>query len=161
MARNLTGLVDARQFVQITSPVSRPRLHLPRAGQVRRSDNGPVRPGAAFAAPLGADREERLLLLFAGLLDKFNFLREFALGGVRDFVLRAKILRDAVAQNDAALAAEGGAWVGGAAPGRRSSPLARCAEMDDAMEEAEFLCRRYAYLDRKLRELTAASRAAL
>jgi hypothetical protein len=33
----------------------------------------------AFAAPLGADREERLLLLFAGLLDKFNFLREFAL----------------------------------------------------------------------------------
>ena len=111
MARNLTGLVDARQFVQITSPVSRPRLHLPRAGQVRRSDNGPVRPGAAFAAPLGADREERLLLLFAGLLDKFNFLREFALGGVRDFVLRAKILRDAVAQNDAALAAEGGAWV--------------------------------------------------
>jgi hypothetical protein len=29
------------------------------------------------------------------------------------------------------------------------------------MEEAEFLCRRYSYLDRKLRELTAAIRAAL
>jgi hypothetical protein len=33
--------------------------------------------------------------------------------------------------------------------------------MDDAMEEAEFLCRRYGYLDRKLRELTTAIRAAL
>jgi hypothetical protein len=50
----------------------------------------------AFSAPLGAEREERLLL-FAGMLDKFNLLREFALEGVRDFVLRAKVLRHAVA----------------------------------------------------------------
>src|ERR671918_2642281 len=60
---------------------------------------------AAFAAPLGAEREERLMLVFAGLLDQFNLLRGFVIEGVRDFVLRAKILRDAVAQNDAALAA--------------------------------------------------------
>jgi hypothetical protein len=117
----------------------------------------------AFAAPLGADREERLLLLFAGLLDKFNLLREFALGGVRNFVLRAKILRRAVAQNDAALAAlaEGGARVDAQ---RRAYGQARSIDarsMDDAMEEAEFLCRRYVYLDTKLRELTAAIRAAL
>jgi hypothetical protein len=116
-----------------------------------------------FAAPLGADREERLLLLFAGLLDKFNLLREFALEGVRDFVLRAKILRHAVAQNDAALAALAG---GGARveAQRRAYSQARSIDarsMDDAMEEAEFLCRRYGYLDRKLRELTAAIRAAL
>jgi hypothetical protein len=118
----------------------------------------------AFAAPLGAEREERLLLLFAGLLDQFNLLRGFALEGVRDFVLRAKILRDAVAQNDAALAAlaaEGGARVEAQ---RRAYGQARSLDarsMDDAMEEAEFLCRRYGYLDRKLRELTAAIRAAL
>ena len=116
-----------------------------------------------FAAPLGADREERLLLLFAGLLDKFNLLREFALEGVRDFVLRAKILRHAVAQNDAALAAlaVGGARVEAQ---RRAYSQARSIDarsMDDAMEEAEFLCRRYGYLGRKLRELTAAIRAAL
>jgi hypothetical protein len=42
-----------------------------------------------FAAPLGAEREERLLLLFAGLLDQFNLLREFVIEGVRDLVLRA------------------------------------------------------------------------
>jgi hypothetical protein len=48
-----------------------------------------------FAAQLGAGREERLLLL-AGLLDQFNLLRQFVIEGVRDFVLRAKILRDAV-----------------------------------------------------------------
>src|SRR5918995_5383244 len=65
----------------------------------------------AFAAPLGPEREERLLLLLAGLLDQFNLLREFVIEGVRDFVLRAKILRDAVAQNDVALAADGGARV--------------------------------------------------
>ena len=66
---------------------------------------------AAFAAPLGADREERLLMVFAGLLDQFNLLRGFVIEGVRDFVLRAKILREAVEQNEAALAAlptEGG-----------------------------------------------------
>jgi hypothetical protein len=33
--------------------------------------------------------------------------------------------------------------------------------MDDAIEEAEFLCHRYGYLDKKLRELTAAIRADL
>ena len=118
----------------------------------------------AFAGPLGGEREERLMLVFAGLLDQFNLLRGFVIEGVRDFVLRAKILRDAVAQNDAALAAlpaDGGARVEAQ---RRAYAQARSFDarnMDDAMEEAEFLCRRYGYLNRKLRELTAAIRAAL
>ena len=34
-------------------------------------------------------------------------------------------------------------------------------QMDDALEEAEFLCHRYGYLDKKLRQLTAGIRAAL
>jgi hypothetical protein len=29
----------------------------------------------AFAPPLGADLEERLMMVFAGLLDQFNLLR--------------------------------------------------------------------------------------
>jgi hypothetical protein len=119
---------------------------------------------AAFAAPLGAEREEQLMMVFAGLLDQFNLLRRFLIEGVRDFVLRAKILRDAVGQNDAALAAlpaDGGARVEAQ---RRAYAQARSLDarsMVDAMEEAEFLCRRYGYLDRKLRELTAAIRANL
>jgi hypothetical protein len=119
---------------------------------------------SAFAAALGAEREEQLMMVFAGLLDQFNLLRRFAIGGVRDFVLRAKILRDAVGQNDAVLAAlpaDGGARVEAQ---RRAYAQARSLDarsMDDAMEEAEFLCRRYGYLDRKLRELTAAIRANL
>ena len=118
----------------------------------------------AFAASLGAEREEQLMMVFAGLLDQFNLLRRFVIEGVRDFVLRAKILRDAVGQNDAALAAlaaDGGARVEAQ---RRAYTQARSLDarsMDDAMEEAEFLCRRYGYLDRKLRELTAAIRADL
>jgi hypothetical protein len=118
----------------------------------------------AFAAPLGADREERLLLLFAGLLDRFDLLRGFVIDGVRDFVLRAKILRDAVAQNDAALAvlaAEGGTRAEAQRYAYRQARSLDARSMDDAMEEAEFLCLRYGYLDRKLRELTATIRAAL
>ena len=118
----------------------------------------------AFAASLGAAREQRLLLVFAGLLDQFNLLRGFVIEGVRDFVVRAKILREAVAQNDTALAAlpaDGGAEV---AEKRRGYSEARSWDlrnMDDAMEEAEFLCHRYAYLDKKLRRLTEAVRSAL
>jgi hypothetical protein len=115
-----------------------------------------------FAAPLGgAEREERLILVFAGLLEQFNLLRGFVIEGVRDFILRAKILREAVDRNEAEAAAlpteaseeqrrghlEAGAW--------------DTRRMDDALEEAEFLCHRYDYLDKKLRELTAGIRAAL
>jgi hypothetical protein len=57
----------------------------------------------AFAAPIRADREE-LLLLFRACSVSAIFCAS-ALEGVRDFVLRAKILGDAVAQNDPALAA--------------------------------------------------------
>lgn len=119
---------------------------------------------AAFAAPLGAGREQRLLLVFAGLLERFDLLRGYLIEGVRDFVLRAKILQDAVAQNDAAIAAlpaDGGAELQERRRGYAEARSLDARSMDDAMEEAEFLCRRYGYLDRKLRELTAAIRAAL
>lgn len=119
---------------------------------------------AAFAAPLAAEREQRLLLVFAGLLEQFDLLRGFIVEGVRDFVLRARILRDAVAENDAAMAAlpaDGGTE---AEERRRGYAEARSWDaraMDDAMEEAEFLCHRYAYLDEKLRRLAEAVRSAL
>ena len=117
---------------------------------------------AEFAAPLGgAEREERLMLVFAGLLDQFNLLRGFVIEGVRDFVLRAKILHEAVDRNEAAVAA-----LPTEAPEeqRRGHLEARAWDarrMDDALEGAEFLCHRYGYLDKKLRELTAGIRAAL
>jgi hypothetical protein len=116
---------------------------------------------AAFAAPLGTDREERLMMVFAGLLDQFDQLRGFVIEGVRDFVLRAKILREAIDRNEAAVAA----LPAEAHEEQRQDYLeARswdARRMDDALEEAEFLCRRYGYLDKKLRELTARIRAAL
>ena len=89
---------------------------------------------AEFAAPLGgAEREERLMLVFAGLLDRFNLLRGFVIEGVRDFVLRAKILHEAVDRNEAAAAALPAEAHGGAAPrpsrGRRlgRAPDGRCS----------------------------------
>jgi hypothetical protein len=116
---------------------------------------------AAFAAPLGTDREERLMMVFAGLLDQFNLLRGFAIEGVRDFVLRAKILREAIKRNEAAVSA---LPTEAHEEQRRDYLEARswdARQMDDALEEAEFLCRRYDYLEKKLRELTAGIRATL
>jgi hypothetical protein len=115
-----------------------------------------------FAALLGgAEREHRLMLVFAGLLDRFNLLRGFVIEGVRDFVVRAKILREAVDRNEAAAAA----LPAGASEEERRGHLEASAwdarRMDDALEEAEFLCHRYDYLDKKLRELTAGIQAAL
>ena len=118
----------------------------------------------AFAAPLDVRREQRLMLVFAGLLEQFNLLQGFVIEGVRDFVLRARILREAVAQNDAAIAALAADGSAEAEARRRGYVEARSWDvrsMDDAMEEAEFLCRRYAYLDKKLRRLTEAVRSAL
>ena len=116
---------------------------------------------AAFAAPLGAEREERLVLVFAGLLDQFNLLRRFVIEGVRDFVLRAKILREAIDRNETAVAALPTEAREEQRQGYLEARSWDARRMDDALDEAEFLCRRYGYLDRKLRELTAAIRAAL
>jgi hypothetical protein len=116
---------------------------------------------AAFAAPLGTDREERLMMVFAGLLDQFNLLRGFVIEGVRDFVLRAKILREAIDRNEAAVAALPTEAREEQRLGYLEARSWDARRMDDALEEAEFLCRRYGYLDKKLRELTAGIRAAL
>jgi hypothetical protein len=117
---------------------------------------------AKFAAPLGgAEREERLMLVFAGLLDQFNLLRGFVIEGVRDFVLRAKILREAVDRNEAAAAALDTEAREEQRRGHLEASASDARRMDDALEEAEFLCHRYDYLDKKLRALTAGIRAAL
>ena len=119
---------------------------------------------AEFADDLGADRRERLMLVFAGLLQRFDTLRGFLIEGVRDFVLRARILRDAVAQHDAALAALPATGDLEVEEKRRGFEEARfwdARNLDDALEEAEFLCHRYAYLDEKLRRLANVVRSEL
>lgn len=128
----------------------------------------PPRQGAAaiarFAKQLGPEREAALLRVFAGLLTEFDRLRGFLIDGVRDFVLRAKILAEAVARNEAALAAlpaDGGAAVEARRKDYQEARFWDARNLDDALDEAEFLCHRYGYLDRKLRQLSAALRAAL
>jgi hypothetical protein len=119
---------------------------------------------AAFARSLDAGRQAALLDVFAGLLEEFNALRGYVIEGVRDFVVRAKILQEAIDKNEAALAAlptDGGPEVERLRNGYLDARAFDARNQDDALEEAEFLCRRYAYLDQKLRRLTAAIRAAL
>ena len=119
---------------------------------------------AAFAGRLGAGRQAALLDVFAGLLEEFNALRGYVIEGVRDFVVRAKILQEAIDKNEAALAAlptDGGAEVEQQRNGYLDARAFDARSQDDALEEAEFLCRRYAYLEEKLRHLADAIRSAL
>jgi hypothetical protein len=119
---------------------------------------------AAFANRVGAERQAALLDVFAGLLEQANALRGYVIEGVRDFVVRAKILQGAIDDTEAALAAlpaDGGSEVEQLRNGYLEARAFDARNQDDALEEAEFLCRRYAYLDQKLRQLTAAIRAAL
>jgi hypothetical protein len=119
---------------------------------------------AAFADRVGAGRQAALLDVFAGLLEEFNALRGYVIEGVRDFVVRAKILEEAIDKNEAALAAlpaDGGPELEQQRNGYLDARAFDARSQDDALEEAEFLCRRYAYLDQKLRSLTTAIRAAL
>jgi hypothetical protein len=119
---------------------------------------------AAFAQTLGDHREQRLMLVFAGLLEEFETLRDIVIGGIRDFVVRAKIINHAIEENEAVLAglpADGSTEIEQRKQGYQQANFWDERQMDDAMEEAEFLCRRYDYLDRKLRGLTRAIRTAL
>jgi hypothetical protein len=130
-------------------------------------ENRPATGAAAIAdlaARHGAERQEVLLAVLAGLLDQFNTLRGYVIGGVRDFVVRAKILQEAIDANEAALAAlpqAGGPAVEQLRDGYREARAFDARNQDDALEEAEFLCRRYAYLEEKLRHLADAIRSAL
>jgi len=117
-----------------------------------------------LAGRLGDERQETLLAVLAGLLQEFNTQRGYVVEGVRDFVVRAKILQEAIDENTTALAAlseNGGAQVEQQRKGYREARAFDARSQDDALDEAEFLCRRYAYLDEKLRELTRAIRSAL
>jgi hypothetical protein len=119
---------------------------------------------AAFASRLGAEREAALLDVFAGLLEQFDALRGYVIEGVRDLVVRAKIIQGAIDKNEAALSAlpaDGGPEVEQLRNGYLDARALDARNQDDALEEAEFLCGRYAYLDHKLRRLAAALRAAL
>jgi hypothetical protein len=119
---------------------------------------------AAFADRLGAERQAALLDVFAGLLEQFDALRGYLIDGVRDFVIRAKILQGAIDKNKAALAAlraDGGTEVEQLRNGYREARAFDARNQDDALEEAEFLCLRYSYLDQKLHRLAAALRASL
>jgi len=143
----------------------------PAAGEVvalaANPENPPERGEAAIAALAGrsqADRQETLLAVYAGLLEQFDRLRGFVIEGVRDFIVRAKIIEEAVARNEGALAAlpgNGGAAVDEQRQGYLTALSSDERNLDDALEEAEFLCRRYGYLERKLRRLTGAIRDAL
>jgi hypothetical protein len=117
-----------------------------------------------LAGRLDGDRQEVLLAVFAGLLEQFNRQRGFVIGGVRDFVVRAKILQEAIDKNTTELAAlpdNGGGAVEEQRKGYREARAFDARTQDDALDEAEFLCRRYAYLEEKLRDLIRAIRAAL
>ena len=106
---------------------------------------------------VGAAKQARLASVAVGMVERSNILRGFILEGVRNFTLSARILRTAVADNDKAIADL--PKEDAAAATRTNLTRVRRSNfmrMDDAEEEAEFLCTRLAYVEKKLRRLTAA-----
>jgi hypothetical protein len=127
-------------------------------------ENTPNQGGAqirAFAERRGGDRQAALLGVFAGLLEEFDTQRTIVIEGVRDSVVRAKIIREAVEKDEAALAAlPTGPGTELQRKGHQEARFWNARGMDDALDEARFLCHRYAYLEEKLGRLSAAIRAA-
>ncbi len=110
--------------------------------------------------PTGGRRCSRV---FAGLLEEFDTQREIVIEGVRDSIVRAKIIRELLENNEAALAAlptEAGPEIERQRKGHQEARFWNDRNLDDALDGARFLCRRYAYLEEKLRRLSAAIRAA-
>jgi hypothetical protein len=82
---------------------------------------------------------------------------------VRNLVVRAKIIREAVERDDAALAtlpSEAGSEAEQQRKGHQEARFWNARNMDDALDDARFLCHRYDYLEEKLRRLSAAIHAA-
>ncbi len=115
-------------------------------------ENNPDKGRAAiseYARSAGAHKDEGLALAFDGMFEEMNTYYGIIINGIQDFTVRAKILEDAVKENEAQLAA----LPPDAAEERHGLRVARMwnfRNMDDAEEEAEFQCHRLAYLEKKL-----------
>ena len=109
-------------------------------------ENTPKQGGAeiqALAGRLGAGRRPALLGVFAGLLEEFDTQREIVIEGVRDSIVRAKIIRESVDKNEAALAAlptEAGPEVEQQRKDHQEARFWNARNLDDALDNARFLC---------------------
>lgn len=115
---------------------------------------------SALARKAGAGRDDVLVKVFTGLVEETNGYYRIVIAGIRNFIIKAKILAGAVDANDAEIRALGASEADKAR--RRDVKQARFwnfRNMDDAEEEAEFLCHRLSYLKKKLRRLAEHIRA--
>ncbi|HYM30499.1 MAG TPA: hypothetical protein VEU47_04325 [Candidatus Cybelea sp.] len=106
----------------------------------------------ALAKSAGAARRASLLLVFSGLLERTNLYRGILLDGVRDQVVRSKVIAETVTQQDRDLAAASGEDQASVAAAR----FRNNRSLKETGDESELICHRYAYSERKLRSLTAA-----
>ena len=113
-----------------------------------------------FAASRGELRSELSLLVLTGMVERINKIRDILIEGIRTHVIRSHILADAVAENDRALALSV-AQPAAADPARQPEAIKKARfwnlrSLDDAGDNAEMLCRRYAYDEAKAKALAAA-----
>jgi hypothetical protein len=106
----------------------------------------------ALAKSAGANRRAALLLVFSGLLERTNLYRGILVDGVRDQVVRSKVIAETVTQQDRDLAAARGDEQASVAAARFSNNRS----LKETGDESELICHRYAYSEKKLRSLTAA-----
>jgi hypothetical protein len=102
------------------------------------------------------------LRIVAGMVERGNVLRQILLKGIKDQIIRSHVLADAVASDQAAIAAA--EQQSGDAAKRQTAELMETRRqnlngLDDAGDTAERLCHRLTYDETKLRRLAAALKA--
>jgi hypothetical protein len=110
----------------------------------------------------GSFQGEVGLRVLTGMVEQTNKMRDILIEGIHTLVLRSHILAEAVANNDADLAAAIKALADGAAHQPDAIRMARfwnLRALDDTGDSAALLCHRYAYDEQKARMLGAAIRA--
>lgn len=123
-----------------------------------------IRQFATEIDPAAGERSEKLLMTFTGLVDEFSVLKGFLIEGVRDNTMHGKILQESVDGHRAKIAglpADDSPETLAKKKGLQRAAETDARRLDDALEEAEFICRRYRYLDKKLNILTKVIRDSL
>ncbi len=109
----------------------------------------------AFGATLAQDgtRNRRLSLLFHAVLDEINLYRRFILEGIVGFIARHRLAAEVLARTEAELRSLPEDDSPNTAKTRKKLEERRFWQdraVDDAMDEARFLCKRLDSLDAKL-----------
>jgi hypothetical protein len=119
---------------------------------------------ATFAKTLGGRKEEALIALLSGIVERTNVLRRIIIDGIGDKVVKSRLLAETVSKVERDLAAVPDDGSSAATAQRKALETARywdARALGDTADDAELLCHRLAYTAKKAVRLVGAVRSEL